>query len=101
MTTVQVKMLRDNLSKYLRLVKSGEVVLVKERDTVIAELKQPSPETENKTEWEITRERWIQEGFLVPAKKKGKIKLPDIKGPKMSSQDFQKFIEEMREDRFS
>ena len=42
MKTVQIKVLRDNLSKYLKLVKEGEVVLVKERNTIIAELKPPS-----------------------------------------------------------
>jgi antitoxin (DNA-binding transcriptional repressor) of toxin-antitoxin stability system len=99
MTTVQVKMLRDNLSKYLRLVKSGETVLVKERDTVIAELKQPSSETQNKSDWEITRERWIREGILIPAKRIGKIKLPDIKGPVMSTEEFQKILDEAKADR--
>jgi antitoxin (DNA-binding transcriptional repressor) of toxin-antitoxin stability system len=42
MKTVQIKVLRDNLSKYLKLVKEGEVILVKERTTIIAELKHPS-----------------------------------------------------------
>ncbi|MCB1144666.1 MAG: antitoxin PHD [Leptospiraceae bacterium] len=101
MTIVQIKVLRDNLSKYLRMVKEGEVIIIKERDTIIAELKQPSPETENKTEWEILREQWIREGFLIPAKKTGKIKLPKRpKGlPFMSEEEFQKMLDEMREDR--
>lgn len=99
MKTVQIKVLRDNLSKYLKLVKAGEVVLIKERETIIAELKQPSPETQGMSEWEITRERWIKEGILTPAKTKGPIKLPKFKGPKMSSKEFWKMYDEMREDR--
>ncbi len=76
MTTVQIKALRDNLSKYLRLVKEGEVIIIKDRNTVIAELNPPSAETKAKTEWEITREKWIADGTIIPAKTTGKIKLP-------------------------
>jgi antitoxin (DNA-binding transcriptional repressor) of toxin-antitoxin stability system len=39
MKAVGVKVLKAKLSEYLRLVKSGEVVLVTERDEVIAELR--------------------------------------------------------------
>ena len=101
MKTVQIKVLRDNLSKYLKLVKEGEVVLVKERNTIIAELKPPSPETTQKTPWEITREQWIKEGILTPAKTQGPIKLPKRpKGlPSMSSEEFWKMYDELREDR--
>lgn len=49
---------------------------------VLEELKQPSPETENKTDWEITRERWIQEGFLIPVKKKDKPLMTSLYGGK-------------------
>ncbi len=41
MRAVGVKTLKSRLSEYLRLVKNGEVVLVTERDTVIAELRPP------------------------------------------------------------
>ena len=99
MTTVQIKVLRDNLSKYLKMVREGEVVLIKDRNTVVAELKQPSPQTQEMTAWEITREKWIKEGILTPAKTKGPIKLPKFKGPKMSSEEFWKMYDEMREDR--
>lgn len=47
MKTVGVKRLKARLSEYLRAVKSGEVVLVTERDEVVAELRpaqrQPAP----------------------------------------------------------
>lgn len=39
MKAVGVKVLKARLSEYLRLVKAGEVVLVTERDEVIAELR--------------------------------------------------------------
>jgi antitoxin (DNA-binding transcriptional repressor) of toxin-antitoxin stability system len=39
MKTVGAKILKAKLSEYLRLVKAGEVVLVTERDEVVAELR--------------------------------------------------------------
>jgi antitoxin (DNA-binding transcriptional repressor) of toxin-antitoxin stability system len=42
MKTVGVKQLKARLSEYLRLVRSGEVVLVTDRDEVVAELRPTS-----------------------------------------------------------
>ncbi|OFX23865.1 MAG: hypothetical protein A2V77_16030 [Anaeromyxobacter sp. RBG_16_69_14] len=39
MKAVGVKALKARLSEYLRMVKSGEVILVTERDEVVAELR--------------------------------------------------------------
>jgi antitoxin (DNA-binding transcriptional repressor) of toxin-antitoxin stability system len=39
MKAVGVKMLKARLSEYLRLVKAGEIVLVMDRDEVVAELR--------------------------------------------------------------
>jgi antitoxin (DNA-binding transcriptional repressor) of toxin-antitoxin stability system len=39
MRAVGIKQLKAKLSEYLRLVKSGETILVTERETVIAELR--------------------------------------------------------------
>ena len=38
MESVGIKVLKDNLSKYLRMVRDGEIVLVTDRDEVIAEI---------------------------------------------------------------
>jgi len=46
MRSVGVKQLKARLSEYLRVVKAGEVVLVTDRDEVVAELRparEPSP----------------------------------------------------------
>jgi len=40
--SVGIKALKDNLSKYLKLVKGGETILVTDRDEVIAEIHQPT-----------------------------------------------------------
>jgi antitoxin (DNA-binding transcriptional repressor) of toxin-antitoxin stability system len=41
MRTVGLKVLKDKLSEYVRLAESGEVVLVTDRDRVVAELRPP------------------------------------------------------------
>ena len=41
MRTVGIKKLKDRLSEYIRLAKSGETVLVTDRDRVVAELIAP------------------------------------------------------------
>lgn len=38
-----IRELKNKLSEYLRLVKSGEQVLVSERGVVVAEIRQPGP----------------------------------------------------------
>ncbi len=40
--TVNIRTLKDKLSAYLRQVQRGDVVLVSDRGTVIAELRQPT-----------------------------------------------------------
>jgi|SRR5271157_1243815 len=42
MKTVGIKVLKDNLSKYLKMVRGGETILVMDRDEVIAEIRQPA-----------------------------------------------------------
>lgn len=41
MRTVGIKLLKNRLSEYLRLVASGETILVTDRDRVVAELRPP------------------------------------------------------------
>jgi antitoxin (DNA-binding transcriptional repressor) of toxin-antitoxin stability system len=43
MRAVGIRELKDRLSAYLRLVRSGEVVLVTDRGEVVAELRPPGP----------------------------------------------------------
>lgn len=47
MKSVGIKVLKDKLSSYLKLVRQGEVVLVTDRDEVIAEIRQPTPSVLN------------------------------------------------------
>ena len=51
MTVVKIADLKNRLSHYLRLVKQGEPVLIKDRDTVIARIEPvSSPEAELSSE---------------------------------------------------
>jgi prevent-host-death family protein len=42
MKSVGIRELKNNLSKYLHLVKSGETIIITEHERVIAEIKKPS-----------------------------------------------------------
>lgn len=67
MKVVGVKELKNKLSEYLRLVKSGEVVLVTDRGDVVAELRAPTP-------WKdpLMDDPWwaeqVRKGIITPAK---------------------------------
>lgn len=64
MKTVAIKELKNNLSSYLREVKNGEVILVTDRGSVVAELRQPTMGTAIGAHDRIM-ERLCAEGILV------------------------------------
>ncbi len=68
MTRIGVRELRQNASRYLALVKAGQVVDVTERGTLIARLVPPTPAM-------TERERLIATGRLVGAK--SEFRLPE------------------------
>lgn len=43
MKSVGIRELKNKLSKYLKLVKDGEVIIVTDRNEIVAEIKQPIP----------------------------------------------------------
>lgn len=67
MTTVGVRDLKNNLSKYLLLVKSGETIIITEHDKVIGEIKKPSEFLQD------SKKRAF--AYLEEQSKMGKIKL--------------------------
>ena len=69
--TVGIKALKDQLSEYLRYVKTGSVVLITDRGNIIAELHEPSIEINPKKNHSILSE-WINEGQFLPPKTKKK-----------------------------
>ncbi len=68
MRTVGLKLLKDRLSEYIRLVSSGETVLVTDRDRVVAELRPPQgrgPLTSDAVLAEAMRRGWLSAPMMV------------------------------------
>lgn len=63
MRAVGLKVLKNKLAEYVRLVKGGETVLVTDRDRVVAELGPPqagrSPAVADAVIAELIREGWV------------------------------------------
>ncbi len=67
--TVGIKALKDNLSSYLRDVKAGALILVTDRGSVVAELKEPDIKNLIYEESSLMKD-WTREGWLIPPKKR-------------------------------
>ena len=61
-----MKLLKSRLCEYVRLVASGETVLVTDRDRVVAEIRPPEP----------TRSPVLADAFLADAVRKGWLGIP-------------------------
>lgn len=71
MKSVGVKALKNNLSRYLDMVRAGEVILVTDRDDVIAELRMPTQPVINRASaWVAFVEEQARRGLIYPAKRK-------------------------------
>jgi prevent-host-death family protein len=66
MRSIGIKALRDRLSEYLRIVATGETVLVTDRDRVVAELIPPRPGRLAAVD-DACLADLIRTGLLVPA----------------------------------
>ncbi len=66
MKAVGIKNLKNNLSRYLNLVREGEIVYVTDRDEIIAEIHKPTSSRGNMIS------RW--EAFLNEQERKGAIR---------------------------
>ena len=73
--TVGVKELKNNLSAYLREVRSGATVMVSDRDSVIAELHEPTSRSVLGEALNPLLLEWAETG-LVLLPKTGKAPLP-------------------------
>ena len=102
MKSVGIKVLKDNLSKYLRMVRDGEIVLVTDRDEVIAEIQSPQRlVSASVTRWEL---------FLRQEERRGSVRCPKA-GPVPSIDelrklprpvervDLQRLLDQIRSDR--
>ena len=68
MRTVGLKVLKNRLSEYIRIVNGGETVLVTDRDRVVAELRPPqgrSPLASDAMLAEAMRSGWLSAPLVV------------------------------------
>ena len=71
MKAVGIKNLKNNLSRYLDMVREGEVVYVTDRDDIIAEIHKPvSAPTSMVSRWEAFLNEQERKGSLIRAKGK-------------------------------
>jgi antitoxin (DNA-binding transcriptional repressor) of toxin-antitoxin stability system len=104
MKAVGIKNLKNNLSKYLDMVREGEIVYVTDRDDIIAEIHKPiSAPTSMLSRWDAFLNEEERKGSIVRAKRKKSSIMEQWKklapGPKggPSAQDL---LDQTREDRF-
>jgi antitoxin (DNA-binding transcriptional repressor) of toxin-antitoxin stability system len=76
MRAVGIKVLKNKLSEYVRLVAGGETVLITDRDRVVAEL---VPPREGRSTWvadaqlaEAVRQGWLTPPSMVPTAAPGR-----------------------------
>jgi prevent-host-death family protein len=92
MHTVALKVLKNQLSEYVRLAASGETVVITDRGRPVAELVSHKPET-GLTPFQ---ERGLQEGWLTPAKRPF---APLPPGKPVPGLTFEKLMEDLARDR--
>lgn len=70
MKAVGIKVLKDNLSKYLDYVREGDVVFVTDHDEIIAEIHQASLQQPFLSSLESALLQESRQGLLIKAKRK-------------------------------
>jgi antitoxin (DNA-binding transcriptional repressor) of toxin-antitoxin stability system len=96
MRTAGVRELKDRLSEYLRLVKSGERVLITDRGEVVAMLGPPGPAFEDA---EFPRlEQMIREGRATRGGR-NRPELYPLQPTRITPEEFERLLDEERSDR--
>ena len=88
MKTINIALLKSQLSHFLKLVRKGERVVVKDRDEPIAELIPYKAEG-------VGRERLIREGKIIASSRELDLSFSPVK----KGVTIQKLLDETREDR--
>lgn len=97
MKRVGLKLLKNNLSKYVRMAKAGETIEVTDRDAVVAELNPPRAKGPRHPSPVI--ERGIREGWIKPATDRTG-KPPPRRKPIMSLRKLMRELDKDRADRW-
>lgn len=96
MRAVGLKVLKNKLSEYVRLVASGETVLITDRDRVVAELVPPRTERGTTAANALMAED-IRRGLITPARDPSR-PIPSLE-PIMSLDELMHELDEDRADR--
>jgi antitoxin (DNA-binding transcriptional repressor) of toxin-antitoxin stability system len=100
MRSVGIKALKAHLSRYIDLVRKGEVVLVTDRDEVVAEIRLPSQLVPSGvSRWDLALQEEARRGSVILAKRK-ESRLRTLPTPCDDGLDLQRILDEVREDRF-
>jgi antitoxin (DNA-binding transcriptional repressor) of toxin-antitoxin stability system len=97
MRSVSLQVLKKKLNEYIRLATAGEVILVTDRNRVVAEIIPPRPGRRVDMANEDVIVRGIREGWITPARNPGTGPLP--RKPVMKFEDLMKDLDESRGDR--
>jgi antitoxin (DNA-binding transcriptional repressor) of toxin-antitoxin stability system len=96
MISVGIRELKTHLSQYIDLVKQGENVLITEHNKVVAELKFPEPESSTVSENHKILEKLVDEGKIIPPKRKREIISP-IEKIKINQKEWWHLYQESKE----
>ena len=92
MRTVGLKVLKNRLSEYIRLVASGETILVTDRDRVVAELRPPA-----------VSHPLLGDALLADMVRRGELTLPTVTGvgppPRIPVASMEEILAELDESR--
>lgn len=94
MRAIGLKVLKNKLSEYVRLAAGGEVVLITDRDRVVAEITPPRP-GRSLIATDARLAELVRDGLLTPPTIPADVPLPVMK-PIMSSKDV---LADLRKDR--
>ena len=104
MKTVGIRILKNNLSQFMKYVKMGETILITERNNVIAEIKKPDVKKGGViSRTDLFLEEEVRKGNLIRAKGKA-VDIDKIIKEKKKYKDlklnWKKIFKESRSDRF-
>src|SRR5260370_9053287 len=95
MKSVGLKVLKNKLSKYVRLAAAGETVVITDRNRVVAEIVPPRREPQS------VIERGVREGWIRPATRGANWPPPSKPAPRLTLEQLLADLDRDRKDRSS
>jgi antitoxin (DNA-binding transcriptional repressor) of toxin-antitoxin stability system len=99
MKVVGIKLLKARLSEYVRLARAGEIILVSDRDQVVAELGPPRYQASEPDSLEAILDRLADRGSVTRSSRPSPALEAAPLGLGLSPDRVRRLIDELREDR--